>query len=61
MNYKIPLRNKNSWLFYCFSRRFWYIKVIYLGRFNDEIKAAKSRDKATKEYYGEYGNLNFDD
>lgn len=34
-------------------------KKIYLGSFSDEIEAAKSRDIATKKYFGEYGNLNF--
>lgn len=32
---------------------------IVLGTYDDEIKAAKARDLATKEHYGEYGNLNF--
>lgn len=36
-------------------------KIKYLGRFNDEIEAAKVRDKATIEFYGEFGNLNFPD
>jgi hypothetical protein len=36
-------------------------KYIFLGYFDDEIEAAKSRDIATKQYYGENGNLNFDD
>ena len=34
-------------------------KVKYLGRFDEEIEAAKIRDKATIEHYGEFGNLNF--
>jgi HNH endonuclease len=34
-------------------------KQINLGRFHDEIEAAKTRDIATKKYFGEYGNLNF--
>lgn len=34
-------------------------KNINLGYFKDELDAAKSRDIATKKYYGEYGNLNF--
>ena len=34
-------------------------KTTFLGRFDNEIEAAKARDQATQEYYGEYGNLNF--
>lgn len=34
-------------------------KQIYLGRFDDEIEAAKVRDIATKKYFGEHGKLNF--
>lgn len=34
-------------------------KNLRLGFFENEIDAAKCRDKATKKYYGEYGNLNF--
>jgi hypothetical protein len=36
-------------------------KNIYLGCFSSEIEAAKARDIATKNYYGEYGNLNFNE
>lgn len=32
---------------------------IYLGTFINEIEAAKVRDIATKQHFGEYGNLNF--
>lgn len=31
----------------------------YLGLYETEIEAAKARDSATKEYFGEYGKLNF--
>ena len=34
-------------------------KPIHLGFFDDEIEAARVRDEATKKYYGEHGNLNF--
>jgi len=34
-------------------------KVIYLGSFDTEIKAAKVRDKATKKYLGKFGYYNF--
>jgi hypothetical protein len=34
-------------------------KLKYLGIFKTEIEAAKARDLATKEYFGEYGKLNF--
>jgi hypothetical protein len=33
---------------------------VYLGAFDNEVDAAKARDIATKEHYGEYGNINFD-
>lgn len=31
----------------------------YLGLYETEIEAAKARDSATKEHFGEYGKLNF--
>jgi hypothetical protein len=34
-------------------------KNIFLGIFENEIDAAKSRDVATKEHFGKYGKLNF--
>lgn len=34
-------------------------KTKRIGQFTDEVAAAKDRDKATKEYFGEYGKLNF--
>lgn len=34
-------------------------KLKYLGSFDDEIEAAKARDIATREHYGEFGNYNF--
>jgi len=34
-------------------------KKIYLGAFKTEIEAAKIRDIATLEHFGEYGKLNF--
>jgi len=34
-------------------------KTKFLGYFTNEIDAAKTRDIATKEYFGEYGKLNF--
>jgi len=34
-------------------------KSLYLGNFKNEEGAAKARDKTTKKYFGEYGNLNF--
>lgn len=33
----------------------------HLGRFKNEVEAAKVRDIATKKYFGEYGKLNFEE
>jgi len=36
-------------------------KVIWLGRFTNEVEAAKVRDKAAKKHHGEFARLNFPD
>lgn len=48
--------NKNKWI----SSIQMNNKKVYLGAFDNEVDAAKARDVATKEHYGEYGNINFD-
>jgi hypothetical protein len=34
-------------------------KKIWLGRFNDEIEAARAYDQAARKYHGEFARLNF--
>lgn len=34
-------------------------KQVYLGRFNDEVEAAKAYDAKAQELFGEFANLNF--
>ncbi len=47
------------------SKTKWVVRIginnkqVRIGSFKNEIDAAKARDIATKEHFGEYGNLNF--
>jgi hypothetical protein len=49
------------------SRRKWLVEIriqkkkVFLGRFTDEIEAAKAYDRAAREYYKEFARLNFPD
>lgn len=47
--------NRNKWI----AQISYNQKNIQLRRFDNEIDAAKARDVGTKEYFGEFGNLNF--
>lgn len=44
----------------------WEVRIcvngrrIYIGRFKDELTAARAYDKAATEYHGQYASLNFD-
>jgi hypothetical protein len=48
-------KNRNKWV----AQIAYQGKHKFLGRFNNEIDAAKARDAGTLKYFKEYGNLNF--
>lgn len=50
-------KNRNKWV----AKISINGKEVFLGYFENEIDAAKARDLATKEHFGEFGNLNFHD
>ena len=49
------VKNKNRWE----SRITYQGKRIWLGRFDNEIEAAKTYDAAARKYHGEFARLNF--
>jgi HNH endonuclease len=49
------VRNKGKWMAGIQYRG----KYFYLGRFDDEVEAAKARDRKAYELHGEYAYLNF--
>jgi hypothetical protein len=52
----VHLNIHNKWV----SKIYVNNKYIHLGSFDNEEMAANARDIATKKYYCEFGNLNFD-
>jgi len=53
--FKGVVRHKNAWQ----SQIGFAGKYIYLGRFENEVDAAKAYDEAAKDLHGEFARLNF--
>lgn len=65
-NKRIYKINSSGYKGVCWHKRIgkWYTQIevnkknIYIGQFDDKIKAALAYNKAAKQYFGEFANLN---